>query len=68
MAKTPYELRFDFINLAMSHLRDEYFAAQERHNSHQHNEHIPFAIDYPTLEDALKLAERIQQFVSDNRS
>lgn len=68
MARTPYELRFDIINMAMCHLRDEYFAEQDRHNKHyQHNKHKPFTKDYPTLDKALELAAQIQAFVNDDR-
>lgn len=67
MAKTPYELRFDIVQLALGQLRDEYFAAQERHNNYQHNEHVPFIQAYPTLDDGLVLAAKIQKFVNEDK-
>jgi hypothetical protein len=68
MSKTPYELRFEIFKQAYAMLSDNYhvdFAKAECSNGGT----LPEGFDskYPTLDDVLKQAQVINDFVSDNK-
>jgi len=68
MSKTPYELRFEIFKQAYAMLSDNYhvdFAKAECSNGGTLQE--GFDSKYPTLDDVLKQAQVINDFVSDNK-
>ena len=69
MSKTPYEVRFDLINMATCQLSTEYYAALERSREiidPQSREAAILSLKYPTKEEIFKLAEEYKAFV-DNK-
>ncbi len=69
MSKTPYELRFEIFKQAYNMLQDNYsmeFEVAQRQNRHgliSEN----FAEKYPSLDDVLRQAEVINNFVSETK-
>jgi len=68
MTKTPFEIRFDLLNYAMSQLTGEYYAALERirestqENSPARNDAVN-QLKYPTKSDIILLAEDLKAFI-----
>lgn len=73
MGKTPFELRFDILNLARQQVVDRYFADLEVlratldavGDSHSLKTHAP---DFPSIENIFEVAEKFKQFVEDKLS
>lgn len=68
MTKTPYEIRFDLLNYAMSQLTGEYFAAMERiRDTTEPNSPNRIAamngLKYPSKSDIILLAEDLKAFI-----
>ena len=64
---TPYDLRFNLINIAKQQLTDEYQASLERimlsfPDESIHRAAIIGDLKYPTKDDILKLAEELKTF------
>jgi hypothetical protein len=68
MTKTPYEIRYDLLNYAMSQLTGEYFAAMERiRDTTEPNSPNRISamnkLKYPTKSDIILLAEELKTFI-----
>ena len=58
MAKTPFELRYDSLALARTHLMDQFYAEFE-----QHKTGLGDAPVYPAMSDVIALADTMRAFV-----
>jgi hypothetical protein len=70
MSKTPYELRFEIFKQAYNMLNDEFSVTHDIARCWNDNEKNTVKMDYPefpTLEEVLKRAQVINDFVSDNK-
>ena len=66
MTKTPFEIRFDMVQMAQNQLQNEYYAKLERAREIQNAEWREAAIKelkYPLKEDILFLAEDLKTFI-----
>ena len=69
MTKTPYELRFELLQLAQGTLQSEYFARADHakylvsiSDKSTHDIEIEFP-DYPTTKDIFDLANEYKKFI-----
>lgn len=73
MAKTPYELRFDLLALASEHLTNEYTTKIALMKYMYDTESATMSREmlgdpkYPTIEEIMAFATRLQAFVNDAR-
>ena len=68
MSKTPYELRFEIFKQAYNMLQDEFcFVADTAREWNQGNAVKMDIPEFPTLQEVLKQAEVINNFVSDTK-
>jgi len=69
MSKTPYELRFEIFKQAYNMLQDNYNMKFEVAQRQERHGFIPadFAEKYPSLNDVLRQAEVINNFVSETK-
>ena len=71
MSKTPYELRFDILQLAKEQLQSAYYAdmeiirglAMDANHAEIKKDYLSKMGTYPTMQDAITLAETIKHFV-----
>jgi hypothetical protein len=66
MTKTPFEIRFDMVQMAQNQLQNEYYAKLEQAREIQNAELREAAIKelkYPCKEDILFLAEELKAFI-----
>jgi hypothetical protein len=69
MAKTPFELRYQTLELARQHLMEKFYADLEIFRTNA--ERVPAsklqAVVYPTPDEVMELATKFRSFVDDMR-
>ena len=71
MAKTPFELRYDALQLARNHMMERFYADLDiyRTNSERGVSIKTLTLpEYPTPEDVMELATKFKDFVDDKRA
>ena len=68
MAKTPFELRYEALQLARDHLVGKYFAESDRIKllESYNQEHHAKVMTYPTLEELMECAQTLRDFIDGN--